>query len=146
MISYKELVDLFVRSHNPCARGYSRQYISIAFYRDEEQKKVILDALGTVAKRTGQKVQTAVEPFKRFYRAEDYHQKYYLRGKRDLAAKLHAIYADERGFIDATAAARLNAWAGGYLKGAALTEALAAAGASPEERAQLERLAESLSR
>lgn len=146
MISYKELVDVFVRSHNPCARGYSRQYLSIAFYRDETQKQAILDALGAVAKRTGQKVQTAVEPFRRFYRAEDYHQKYYLRNKRDVAAKLRAIYPDERGFIDATAAARLNAWAGGYLKGGALKEAFAVLDVPPGEHAQLARLAESLSR
>lgn len=139
-------MDLFVRSHNPCARPYSRQYISIAFYRDEEQKKVILEALAAVAKHTGQKVQTAVEPFKHFYHAEDYHQKYYLRNKRDVTAKLRALYPDERGFIDATAAARLNAWAGGYLRGSALKDSLAAIDATPEERAQLERLADNLTR
>ena len=48
----------------------------------------------------------------RFYRAEDYHQKYYLRHDRTLMAEL-ASYSPQA-FVDSTVAARLNAYCAGH--------------------------------
>ena len=63
----------------------------------------------------------------RFYRAEDYHQKYRLRRHAKWTRQLEAVYADAKDFTDSTAAARLN----GYLAGC---------GTEEQVRAQLEPL------
>ncbi len=46
--------------------------------------------------------------------AEDYHQKYFLKGHNDLEKELVRIYPLHRDFVDSTAAARLNGYAGGH--------------------------------
>ena len=48
-----------------------------------------------------------------FTRAEDYHQKFYLRQLRVTASELCAALGS-RGFVDATLTARLNAYLGGH--------------------------------
>jgi hypothetical protein len=58
-------------------------------------------------------VSTAIEPLDRFYRAEDYHQKYYVRASRAIMDAFRATYADDRAFVDSTAAARVNGWVAG---------------------------------
>ena len=49
-----------------------------------------------------------------FYRAEDYHQKYRLRFRKDWTAQLIEQFGSERAFVDSTAAARLNGLLDGY--------------------------------
>ena len=39
-ISYQELLDVFWGGHNPTQPAWSRQYASIVFYHDEEQKRL----------------------------------------------------------------------------------------------------------
>jgi hypothetical protein len=56
---------------------------------------------------------TELLPAQEFYWAEDYHQKYQLRGQRDLVAELIRIYPDARDLANSTAAARLNGYLGG---------------------------------
>jgi len=46
--------------------------------------------------------------------AEDYHQKYYLRGVGLLMEEMKAMYPQERQFVDSTTAARLNGYVGGF--------------------------------
>jgi hypothetical protein len=51
-------------------------------------------------------------PFKEYYLAEDYHQKYYLRLNLEIAGEYKAIYPDENDFIASTAVARVNGYLG----------------------------------
>ncbi len=53
-------------------------------------------------------------PYTEFWIAEDYHQKYYLRGARDLMEEFNGIYPQPAGFRDSTAAARVNGYLGGH--------------------------------
>jgi hypothetical protein len=58
-------------------------------------------------------LRTPMLPLAKFYRAEDYHQKYYLRRHKDLMSEFGAYSA--RAFTDSTVAARLNAYVSGHL-------------------------------
>lgn len=110
-ISYRALVDLFWNSHRSQRPAYSRQYRAVLFYDGVEQQAQAEASRTAVAAQQSAPVLTSLEPLHRFYRAEDYHQKYLLR--RD--AELMAAFAgyDTNAFTDSTVAARLNGFASG---------------------------------
>jgi methionine-S-sulfoxide reductase len=114
VISYKELLDIFWCSHHPTRRAFSRQYMSMIFYHDEQQKKLAMETKEARERELGAKIHTEIREFDKFYRAEDYHQKYALRQQSLLADQLKAIYPDAQAFTDSTAAARLNGFVYGY--------------------------------
>jgi peptide-methionine (S)-S-oxide reductase len=113
VVSYEDLLAVFWSSHDPREPAYSRQYRSAILVRDDEQRAAAELSLALVGARLGP-VSTAVEPLQRFYRAEDYHQKYRLRAHDRVAAEFRALLPDERAFVDSTAAARLNGWLDGW--------------------------------
>ena len=84
-ISYETLVKAFFSSHDPTelnrqGNDEGTQYRSIAFYRNENERKIIqaeIDRLKAEKKYSG-KIVTEVKPFAKFYPAEDYHQEYIL--------------------------------------------------------------------
>ena len=84
-ISFETLVKAFFASHDPTevdrqGNDVGTQYRSIAFYRNDKEKQIIdaeIKRLKDEKKYPG-KIVTEVKPFKKFYRAEDYHQEYIL--------------------------------------------------------------------
>ena len=114
VISYEELLAVFWDSHNPTVQPWSSQYMSINFYLNDEQQRLALESKEQVEAARGRQVYTVISPFTAFYRAEDYHQKYYLRQYSVLMQDLRIIYPDAGDFTDSTAVARLNGYAGGY--------------------------------
>lgn len=113
-ISYRDLLSVFWDSHNPVFRPVSQQYASIIFYHNEEQKALAEETKSELEARRGHTIYTLIVPFSRFYLAEDYHQKYYLRQDSRLAKDFEAIYPDVEDFISSTSAARVNGYLGGY--------------------------------
>jgi len=113
-ITYEELLEVFWRSHEPATRPYSSQYASIIFYHDQEQKRLAEETLAREAERRGRKLYTEIVPYERFWPAEEYHQKYYLRGEDELLAEYLAIYPDATDFVSSTAVARVNGYVGGH--------------------------------
>jgi peptide-methionine (S)-S-oxide reductase len=84
-ISFQTLVKAFFASHDPTqvdgqGNDLGTQYRSIAFYRNDEEKKIIEDEMNRLAdaKKYSSKIVTEVKPFSKFYPAEDYHQEYIL--------------------------------------------------------------------
>ncbi len=82
-ISFETLVKAFFSSHDPTqvnGQGNDRgsQYRSIAFYRNNEEKKIIDADIKRIAdsKKYKGKIATEVKLFSKFYPAEDYHQEY----------------------------------------------------------------------
>ena len=78
-ISYKELLDIFWKIHDPTQVNrqgvdIGNQYRSVVFYHTEEQRKL---AEKTKPKNTA----TEIVPATTFYEAEEYHQKYLQEGK-----------------------------------------------------------------
>ena len=113
-ITYEELLAVFWDSHSPTAQPWSRQYMSIIFYHNEEQRAIAVESKEFQEDKLGHSIVTEIIPFSQFYLAEDYHQKYYLTSEPNLVKELRGIYPDIHDFIASTAVARLNGYAGGY--------------------------------
>ena len=81
-ISFEELVKVFFGSHDPTTlnrQGPDRgtHYRSIAFYSNENEKKIINEEIKRLLKnKIYPKIVTEVKKFDVFYVAEDYHQDY----------------------------------------------------------------------
>jgi peptide-methionine (S)-S-oxide reductase len=108
------LLEVFWDSHHPTAQPYSRQYMSIVFYHNEEQRRLAIESKECEESRSELSVITEIVPFSEFYLAEDYHQKYYLRQEAGLLKEFCAIYPEIEDFISSTAVARVNGYVGGY--------------------------------
>jgi methionine-S-sulfoxide reductase len=85
-LTYRHLLFEFFRMHNPTTRhqqgnDVGSQYRSAIFYVDEEQKRTAEEVIKTVdcSGDWKAKVVTEVVPFKSFWRAEEYHQKYLVK-------------------------------------------------------------------
>jgi peptide-methionine (S)-S-oxide reductase len=81
--SYKNLLDFFFQIHDPTTlnqQGNDKgtSYRSAIFYGDDNEKKEAQDFINIVNKssRWPNPVVTTLEPFKKFYPAENYHQDY----------------------------------------------------------------------
>jgi peptide-methionine (S)-S-oxide reductase len=112
-ISYEQLLQAFWSGHDASAAPFSMQYLSIIFYHNDAQKAAALESKAQEEARTGRMMTTAIIPYTDFYLAEDYHQKYNLRGSA-LFPEISAIYPDTKDPVNSTAAARLNGYLGGY--------------------------------
>lgn len=130
-ISYEELLEVFWASHNPTTQPWSRQYMSIIFYHNEEQKIAALASKHREETRLGQAIFTKVMPFLEFYLAEDYHQKYYLQQKPDLFNEFAVLYPEISQLIRSTAVARVNGYIGGYGSFESLQKKINSFGLSP---------------
>jgi len=88
--------------------------MSAIFYHNDEQRTLALETKALEEKQKNQKIRTEIVPFSQFYLAEDYHQKYELRGHSDLMREFKAMYPRDIDFINSTAAARANGYIGGH--------------------------------
>ena len=111
--SYEELLDVYWQGHNPARKAWSRQYAAIVLTHGDEQAKLAHASRAQVAAHIGTDVQTEIRAAGKFWRAEDYHQKYRLRHRRKLHDALIAHFGSDRAFVDSTAAARINGLLGG---------------------------------
>jgi len=111
-ISYEELLDIFWDSHNPVRPALSVQYKSAIFYHDEDQKRLALESKARLEAELNETIFTEILPYSRFYLAEDYHQKYYLRNVASLRKEMTAIYPDINDFVNSTAVTRVNGYLG----------------------------------
>jgi peptide-methionine (S)-S-oxide reductase len=111
-ISYEKLLELFWSEHDPTSRAWSTQYKAAIFYHDDDQKRLAEESRKDLAAKLKRPIQTEVIPFSRFYAAEAYHQKYYLRQNRRLLTELQGYYPQEAELMNSTAAARVNGYLG----------------------------------
>lgn len=132
MISYEQLLDVFWDGHNAASPSWSKQYMSIIFHHNDEQKRLAVESRDREAARTKSTIVTEIRPAGEFFRAEGYHQKYSLRSERDLLREFIAVYPSERDFVDSTAAARVNGYLDGYGTLADLQAELPGLGLSPQ--------------
>lgn len=98
---------------DPTEGAWSTQYRSAIFYGSPAQEAAAKKARDALEAKLGKKVTTAIEKLERFWIAEDYHQKYVLQSRREIAREVRARYPSFQAFNDSTVAARLNAWLAG---------------------------------
>jgi len=81
IISYEKLLDFFWQMHNPTERSWrlpvGSQYRAEIFCANEDHLERARASRAKLEKSLGQKVTTEITPLTTFWRAEDYHQKYY---------------------------------------------------------------------
>ena len=86
IISYKEILDYFFRIHNPTTlnrqgNDIGSSYRTAIFFQNEEEKEIAQKMIDIV-NRSGRwkaKVVTTLEPFKKFWPAEEHHQDYLVK-------------------------------------------------------------------
>ena len=142
IVSYQELLDVFWAANAGYQSGYSRQYNSIIFYHNEEQKILAEKSYQKRLETRPNTVLTEIVPYKGFTLAELYHQKYYLQVEERLLQDALRSHDDFEGFIYSTAAARLNGYLGGYGDPAILETELESYGLSDEGEKILLQIAE----
>ncbi len=97
--SFWKLLDFFFQIHNPTTKNQQGNdigdsYRSAIFYQNDEELQKAKDFIKIVndSKRWDAPVVTTLEPFTKFWPAEDYHQDYLQRNPGGYTC--HAIYFD----------------------------------------------------
>jgi peptide-methionine (S)-S-oxide reductase len=97
--SYEKLLDFFFQIHNPTTlnrqgNDIGTSYRSAIFYGNEKEKREAENFIKIVnkSKRWRSPVLTTLEPLKKFYPAEDYHQDYLQKNPSGYTC--HTIYFD----------------------------------------------------
>jgi peptide-methionine (S)-S-oxide reductase len=83
-VSYEKLLNHFWRNHDPLTKNaqfcdHGSQYRAGIFYHDEEQQRLAQASKQKAQARFRQPIQTEITPAGPFYKAEDYHQDYYVK-------------------------------------------------------------------
>lgn len=81
-ISYRELLDVFWRLHDPTqvnrqGPDVGSQYRSVVFTHDEDQARDAKESKQAAEGRLGEPVATEIVPADTFWEAEEYHQQYF---------------------------------------------------------------------
>ena len=95
VLKLDEIFEVFFTVHDPTTLNrqgadVGTQYRSVIFYNNDQQKKA---AESVITELNNQKVYpskivTSVEPLKKFYKAEEYHQNYFSNNKEQSYCKL----------------------------------------------------------
>ena len=90
-----EIFKVFFTVHDPTTLNrqgadVGTQYRSVIFYKNDEQRKAAQSIIAELnkAKVYNSPIVTKVEPFRKFYKAEDYHQNYYANNKSQPYCKM----------------------------------------------------------
>ncbi len=103
---FREILDYFFRIHNPTTvnqqgNDIGSSYRSAIFYQNEEERQTAEEVIAIVDKsnRWKAKVVTTLEPYTRFWPAEDYHQDYLVKKPNGYTChfeRFGTFLADER--------------------------------------------------
>ena len=86
VISYKDILVIFMTTHDPTTLNrqggdHGTQYRSVIFYHDDSQKEFAEVVLKEVSTYFDDPIVTEISPLDIFYKAEDYHQDYYVNNQ-----------------------------------------------------------------
>ena len=87
-LSYEELLKTFFRIHDPTQLNrqgpdHGDQYRSVIFYYDDEQRKLADEAKRSegASGKHSEPIITEISPATTFWKAEEYHQRYFQKNK-----------------------------------------------------------------
>lgn len=87
-VSLEKILEVYFKTHDPTTLNrqgadIGTQYRSVIFYHTDRQKAVAEEIKLSLDKAAiwNAPIVTTIEPFKAFYKAEDYHQDYYSNNK-----------------------------------------------------------------
>ncbi len=85
VISFEEIIEIFWEVHDPTTLNrqgadIGPQYRSVIFYHSEDQKRIAMDSMKKMdeSRVFSSPIVTEIISFSGFYKAEDYHQDYFL--------------------------------------------------------------------
>jgi peptide-methionine (S)-S-oxide reductase len=88
IVSYRDLLNVFFGIHDPTTLNrqgadVGTQYRSAIFYHNDEQKAVAEQLIKELNEQHiwDRPIVTQVNPFDKFFKAEDYHQEYYANNR-----------------------------------------------------------------
>ncbi len=115
-VSFEEIIRIFWGNHTSTNRvSYKeRQYMSLLFYHSEKQKSIIEKVKKELENKRNEQIETEIEPFQGFTRAENRHQKHYLKRFVKASSLLRKQFSSEKEFTDSTLIARLNGFVKEY--------------------------------
>ena len=95
VISFREILEVFFSSHDPTSLNrqgadVGTQYRSVIFFHNDSQKRIaetMIKELGS-QKKWKKPIVTRVEPFKAFFKAEEYHRNYFERNPEQAYCRL----------------------------------------------------------
>lgn len=86
VVGYGELLKIFFLTHDPTTKDrqgadYGNQYRSIILYNSAEQKRQAEEAVARLSEERvfNDPIVTEIVPLQAFYRAEEYHQHYFMK-------------------------------------------------------------------
>ncbi len=142
VISYARLVDLMLALHDPTAPVGDVQYASLILTEDAQQLAIARERTRVASAKLGRPLATRIEPLKKFWLAEDYHQKFYLRSDGTFKAQFTAMFgSDDAALRDSSAAMRVNGYASGDGTSARLAGEIGSFGLAEAARKHLVSLA-----
>ncbi|WP_222914913.1 peptide-methionine (S)-S-oxide reductase [Natrinema sp. SYSU A 869] len=112
-LSFDELLERAFTEHNPYQQSGKRQYQNILFTETAEQYEQLLSYLDE-NEFSRETINTRLEELDQFHVAEDYHQKFNLRGKRWITDVFAEADYDDGAIRESPAAAKLNAHVAGH--------------------------------
>jgi len=96
VISYDNLLDVFWNIHDPNQKNrqgsdIGTQYKSVIFYHDENQHKKAIKSKKSLqeSKKYNKTIQTEIKPVQKFWKAEEYHQKYFEKNSNSACRLNH---------------------------------------------------------
>ncbi|PWA07474.1 peptide-methionine (S)-S-oxide reductase MsrA [Flavobacterium psychrotolerans] len=95
VVSLDEIFKVFFTVHDPTTLNRQgadtgTQYRSVIFYKNEEQKREAQTIISALKKEKvyDSPIVTTLEPFTKFYKAEEYHQNYYENNKNKMYCQM----------------------------------------------------------
>ena len=109
IVSYRELLEIFMTSHDPTTLNRQggdsgTQYRSVIFYHDESQRETAETVLKEMASHYEDTIKTELSPLNKFFPAETEHKDYYANNPfqgyctaviSPKIAKLRKMHADK---------------------------------------------------
>lgn len=84
IVSYREILEIFFTIHDPTTpnrqgNDVGTQYRSVIFYHTPQQQEIARQVIAAMANVWDAPIVTELSPAQEYYKAEDYHQNYFLQ-------------------------------------------------------------------